>query len=539
MVDERKDEPKDGPKTEAPTPKQIREAVEERIRQESAAYPDPSKNNGTIPSAYVQQCLTASELGDGLLFAAVNKNRFIYNVSTGEWYEWHEHFWRRDLHDQALAGVENVVTRLLEETTELSKKIDWTIKKQDKDLRKKLEDQRYRIYRRIKTLRTMNGRDRCLRGSRSCNDPITIEGAAFDALPMYLACKNGVMDLESGKFRPGRQSDFMSMACPTEWKGWDEPATEWEKFLLDIFAGDEDLITFMHRLLGYAITGLTTEHIMPVLWGKGRNGKGTLVETFIHVLGPLACPVQAELLLSEWRPRSASAPSPDIMALKGLRIAFASETDEGRHFSSAKVKWLTGGDQLVGRNPHDRHNTHFAPTHTLFLMTNNKPGVSSGDDFAFWERMLLIPFTMSFINREPKGRNERRAVKDIKETLQEEASGILAWLVKGCLDYQKNGLPLPEAVTKATLEYREDEDLLGQFVDGYLVRDTGAKTTSADLYDLFNRWYKKFMSSKGISHKRFGSMMKKKFNPRKIGGNVHYIGVEIDPVKAADLRGED
>jgi putative DNA primase/helicase len=226
------------------------------------------------------------------------------------------------------------------------------------------------------------------------------------------------------------------------------------------------------------------------------------------------------------------------MGLKGLRLACASETDEGRHFSSAKVKWLAGGDQLVGRNPHDKYDTRFAPTHTLFLMTNNKPGVTSGDDFAFWERMHLIPFTVSFVTRLPQENNEREADKYIAEKLKAEASGILSWLVKGCLDYQRHGLPLPQAVTDATLEYREDEDLLGQFVDAYLIRDPGAKTKSSAIFDVFNRWYKKNMSSKGISHKRFGTMMKRKFKDRKLSGVVHYVGVAVDQYKAAEL-GED
>ncbi len=175
---------------------------------------------------------------------------------------------------------------------------------------------------------------------------------------------------------------------------------------------------------------------------------------------------------------------------------------------------------------------------TSISMTNNKPGVSSGDDFAFWERMHLIPFKISFVSREPKGPNERPAVKGLPDLLKKEAPGILAWLVRGCLDYQKNGLPLPQAVINATLEYREDEDNLGQFIEAYCTLDPNAKVQSSDIFAKFDIWFKKNISVKGISHKRFGQMMNKKFERKKITGVNHYVGVELDTFKAAEL-GED
>ena len=124
------------------------------------------------------------------------------------------------------------------------------------------------------------------------------------------------------------------------------------------------------------------------------------------------------------------------MSLKGIRMAFASEIDEGQRFSAAKIKWFTGKDELVGRNPHDKYPTHFNPTHKLCLQTNTQPQAPPNDK-AFWERLHLIPFLISFVNRDPQESHERRAILDLDRQVLKEAPGILAWLVAGCLLWQR------------------------------------------------------------------------------------------------------
>lgn len=504
----------------------IRRSVEMRINAEAAAYPDGSKNNGKIPSRYVEECMAANELGDGLLYASLLKDRLIYNATSSEWMRWLGHHWKRDIHDGALASVENVVDRLLEETSHITEQINWSIKKKEDDIKARLERYKDRIYKRISRLRTDRGRNACLKFARSCNDPLTIEGGDFDLHPWLLGCANGVIDLRSGKFRDGRPEDYISLSSPIEWKGIDEPAPEWQAFLLEIFEDDKDLVSYIQRLFGYGITGLSSEHVLPVFWGQGRNGKGVMVEVITHVLGHLSGSIQSELLLDQKRPRSSAGPSPDIMGLKGLRLAFASETDDGQKFSAAKVKWLTGGDQLVGRNPHDKYETRFKPTHTLFLLTNNKPH-AAGDDFAFWERLHLVPFRLSFVSRDTVIENERPAKKGLAEDLKKEDSGILAWLVRGCLQYQKDGLNPPDVVKKATAEYRRDEDLLGEFIEDHCYLDPHAKTKASDLYDKFAEWFEANISKNVIKQKRFGTMMTRRFEKAKSIGVVVYKGIGL------------
>jgi len=387
---------------------------------------------------------------------------------------------------------------------------------------------REKIKKRIQKLRKRNGRDSCLLFSRSCANPITITGDETDINPWLLGCKNGVLDLRSGDFRDGRYEDMITKACPTEWKGYDTPCDEFIKWLMEIFEDNSEIVSFIQRALGYAITGLNTEHFLLVLTGQGRNGKGTLVEILTYVLGSIAGAIQSEMLLANKNSKNTAGPSPDIMGLKGMRLAFASETDDGQRFSPSRVKWLTGGDELVGRAPHDKYETRFKPTHTLILLTNHVPHVSP-DDFAFWERIFLIPFNLSFVKRTNLAPNERPAIPGLADKLKKEACGVLAWLVKGCLLYQKHGLNPPEKITSTTNEFRRKEDLLADFIDEMCHVSPDASVRATDIYDKFKTWYEENISKKyPISQKRFGEMMGRRFEKRKTSGNFYYDGVGIN-----------
>jgi putative DNA primase/helicase len=226
------------------------------------------------------------------------------------------------------------------------------------------------------------------------------------------------------------------------------------------------------------------------------------------------------------------------MTLRGLRMAFASETDEGRRFSPAQVKWLTGSDTLVGRHPYDKHEIYFEPTHTLFLQTNHRPHTSLSDDFAFWERMSLIEFTLSFVNREPKAENERRGDPGLKEKLLQHKSGILAWMVKGCLEWQRHGLKQPDKVEASTQEYRKSENFLDSFLeDRCIIGDPAIMSTkAAEIYDDYVDWNKRNNGENAwtASSTKFGTLMGKKFERRKSSGIMKYLGVGL----LADREGE-
>lgn len=509
---------------------EIKRKVEERRKAEAAAQdPGPDMKGGSgggITSGFVRKCLFANELGDGMIFAERFREQYVFVKNYSSWYRWTGHFWEHDVLDRSHAAVETVAEVYLEEAKKLVSDIDAALKAGKKDRAKDLENLQGKIYRRVQRLRSDRGRTNTLKFAHTNpQNAIAISGDEFDQDPWILGVKNGVVDLRTGELRPGRRDDWIMKAAPTEWRGLDTEAPTWERFLSEVLADDQEVIDFLGRLFGYAITGLCVEHILPVLVGQGRNGKGTIIETLMAVLGPLAAPIPAELLLDQGRVRNSAGPSPDIMALRGVRIAFASESDENRRFSHSKVKWLTGGDTLTARNPHDRDFTTFAPTHTLFLITNHEPNASA-DDYAFWERVAMIPFPLSFVTRQPVYDNERPADIHLREKLSAEAPGILAWLVRGCLAWQHHGLNPPPAVKKATDAYRRDQDRLADWIDECCYLDPAASVKASEAYDNFKTWWEKNVSKKVPSQHKFGKWMTRRFRKEKSGVYVYY-GIDI------------
>ena len=498
--------------------------VDARVEAENKQLKDGLSSKPEINSAFIVNCLYANELGDGCLYAAIHLDKFIFDKLSLEWFCWNGHHWELDLLDRAKGSVEEVAECYLQEAQNLVPRIAEATTNGNKEKTKKLESLQATIYKRVKRLRSERGRINTLNFAHTnleCS--LAIKGDNFDQNKFLLGVKNGVIDLRTGELLAGRPEDYINKASPIEWMGFDAPAPVWTSFLESVFENKQDIINYLRRLLGYGITGSTKEHVLPVFWGKGRNGKGTIVEVINYVLGDLAGPIQSEMLLDQGRVKNSAGPSPDIMALKGLRMAFASESDEGRRFSPSKVKWLSGGDTLTGRNPHDKYQTSFRSTHKLILLTNNKP-MAPADDFAFWERVQLIEFKLSFVNRSPMGENERPADKDLVVKLRSEAPGILAWLVRGCLEWQeRGGLDPPPAIKEATSEYRREEDILADFLDECTYQDPEASIGAADIYSAFHTWWEKNMSKKSVpSQKKFGKWMQHKFHREKHGTYIYY-----------------
>jgi putative DNA primase/helicase len=504
--------------------KKVKQRVDSEKRAEREVTPkDP------ISANFILECLNENELGDGTLFIKLYKDKFVFDASSGEWMIWNEYHWKRDEVNEALVAVDAVAQNYIEEAT----RVAWRIAKENtknngQGNTDKLEKTQKELYRRAKKLRGETGRNHCLSFARANpNGSLAVVGDVFDQNPWLMPCSNGVVNLQTGELEPGRPGDYLRKASPARWEGLNTPAPTWEKFLKGIFQKNDNLIEYVQRLFGYGITGSVRENVLPILCGEGRNGKSVLVKTIHFVMGELASTVSSEMLLDQGRSRSSSAPSPDVMSLRGVRLAFASETEQGRRFATSRVKHLSGGDPLRGRNPHDKYEVEFLPTHLLLLMTNHKPQAAA-DDFAFWERVQLIPFNVKFISgRKSLNDDEKPADPELHEKLKAEASGILAWLVRGCLDWQKNkGLNPPAIVKDATAEYRSDEDILGEFLEECCWIDPQAEVKATEIYRRFEAWWVDNISNRPVSQIRFGKWMKRRFERIKRDVNI-YLGVGL------------
>lgn len=454
----------------------------------------------------INNALQQNETGDADLLAANFAGKIAYDHAESAWYIYTRNYWQPDrkrqvfellirdiaplyLHAAAIAQS-NKETELVKELTARAKALN--------------------AYKRINNVLSL----------ATANPRLALTGDEWDTKPWVLGVANGVIDLVTGVYRPGDPKDYIRAHAPVNWEGLETPAPKWEKFISEIFNGDVELIAFVQRLLGYAIAGQSTEHILPIFWGEGRNGKSTLLEVLGAVLGSsLAMSSQADALMDK---SGGDAPQPFVYAMRGKRLVWASESNEGRRINAGLVKSLTGGDTVNVRTLHTKP-VAFKPSWLLLLLTNHKPHMPA-DDQAIWDRVYLIPFNLRFVD-DPKANNERKKDACIKDKLLTEAAGILAWLVRGCLEWQQSGLKPPASVQAATEEYRTEEDTLGLFIADECIESPDVKAKSATLYEQYKIWCGK-CNIPAMSLTAFGKRLARKYERIESHG-IYYLGIGL------------
>ncbi|OLN31301.1 DNA primase/helicase, phage-associated [Desulfovibrio sp. DV] len=515
-----------------PTPEEIaqaRELVERRVKEEGAATPPAT--TPAVDHEFVKRCLYAGQKGDGLMFAAMHRGRLLCAPELkGQWFEWTGSYWKQVTVYRAEAAVEAVVARYDETRLHFEAQIAEARQAHDDETVKRLDKLCKRLRKNIDDLREGSGVTASLRFALSNDDPLLVRMEDFDADPYLLGVANGVVDLRTGEFRDARPTDLLRRTCGVAWEGIDAPCPTWDAFVTEIVGEDPEVAAFIQRVFGYAAAGLSSEPLFVVLAGEGRNGKTVMVETLGKVLGDYMGPIPAELLLDQGQARDADKPTPTIMSLNGLRIAYAAETDDNRRFSISRVKWLSGDDRLTGRYMWDRDPSSFYPTHTLFLLTNHRPHAGA-HEYAFWDRLRLVNFPFRYVDN-PKGEGERLRDRTLPARLEQELPGILAWLVRGCLLWQSEGILPPKSVLAATEEYKREEDHIQDFVEECLIRtpeEKDTRVTATAIYELYTRWHLKNRGKYVPTMNTFGKHLGRKIHKERRGGVIYYYEVRLNP----------
>ena len=496
-----------------------------------------------IPEAdldIVLDCYRKDEWGDALLFAHLFEHQCVYDHMEKAWYLWQGHSWKRDevgrirqlvsgpLASVYLKAAADMNARLGEQNIEENLYLEDEAE-QEQDQKRLLQ----------KLIKGFMGRAFALRGlSRNthvlafaCTDErLALTSDRWDTDPWLLGTSEGVLDLRTGKPRDGIPDDYIRTIIPTKWQGIEVQAPRFERFLQEIFGDRTDeertaLIAFLQRALGYGITGNVSEHIFLLLYGEeGRNGKDTLMSVLHHVLGITVGAVSNDVILSSGRKGTPGAAKPHLCSLQGKRIAWASETDKGARFDIGQVKFLTGGGTIPARQLYGKEYA-FEPSHLLLLLTNNKPHADSHDK-AFWERLCPITFHLRFVDQ-PAGSLERKRDRELGTALQSEASGILAWLVQGCLDWQQHGLGIPPCVLQERVVYREEEDTLHHFIADCCVLAPEARVKSAQLFKRYMQWAEDNNITRKMSGTTFGLEMKRTFQQQRNNQGTYFRGIGL------------
>ncbi|MGX0846455.1 putative DNA primase/helicase [Staphylococcus capitis] len=333
----------------------------------------------------------------------------------------------------------------------------------------------------------------------------------FDKDDMLLNVANGYIDLTSRELYKHDINKMFSQITNTDYTEKMQPAV-WLDFLNDIFAGDKAVIRYIQKALGYSLTGSTREQIMFILFGKGRNGKSIFVEVISEILGDYSNNMQAKSLMVKKNDNI----NTDIARLSKARFVTSSEPNEGFRFDEGLIKQLTGGDKVTARFLYAEE-FEYTPKFKIWVSTNHKPIIRGTDD-GIWRRLVLIPFDVQI--------PEEKVDKDLKYKLLREAPAILNWMAEGAYMWMQEGLAMPEKLKEASKDYRNEMDVIEQFIEDECKRVDDGKEKANELYELYKQWANNNGNYK-MSNKDFGIKMKEKFKYKKTNSGMFYFGLKI------------
>jgi putative DNA primase/helicase len=305
---------------------------------------------------------------------------------------------------------------------------------------------------------------------------LAVRSDDLDADPWLLNVANGVVDLRTGELLEHDPKHLLTRQAHAAYHP-DAAAQSWQTFLERV-QPDPQVRAFLARLTGLALVGAQREHLLPIDYGTGANGKSTFHGAITEALGDYAGKVPVELLVGRGSDRT--GPTPELMALRGRRLVVADEPEAGARLREAHVKALTGGDRIVARPMYAKGGmVEFDPSHLLVLVTNHRPAVA-GTDEGIWRRLLLIPWAVSV----PKPEQD----PDLPDRIAAEADGVLAWAVAGCLAWQRDGLNPPAQVQAATADYRAEQDHLATFIEDECIVSAAVRVPPGKLRAAYEDW---------------------------------------------------
>ena len=304
---------------------------------------------------------------------------------------------------------------------------------------------------------------------------LAVEDHRLDADPWLFNVENGTIDLRTGRREKHDPRDLLTKIAPVR-ANRSAKCPLFKKFLKRITGDDAGLRAFIQKAAGYSLSGATTEQVLFFVHGKsGNNGKSTLVNLIRDMLGDYGCHTPTETLLTKQYDNNIPA---DLARLDGARMVTAIEANFNRHLDEAKIKAMTGGEPITARFMRQNFFS-FTPEFKLWLVANDRPRVR-GTDAAFWRRMRVIPLNIKIPSSERD--------KDLPNKLRAEWPGILAWAVRGCRKWQREGLAQPAGVRSATKGWQKEMDHLKRFVTEELIIAPGLKISASQLFDRYTKW---------------------------------------------------
>lgn len=400
-----------------------------------------------------------TDIGAGMLFADFYQEQLRYVPERKSWFYYEDGIWAQDIGGlkamkfcMTLANLLHMYALRIEDEHKRKIYMDYS---------KKWQSHNYRV--------------NVLKDAQVYH-PISI--SEFDSDPYVFNCKNGTLDVRKRTCLEHKSSDKLTKTSNVVFNP-NAHSDRWDNFILEIMSGDKEKAKFLQKIFGYGLTGDTRHECMTILYGAStRNGKGTLCESILKVLGSYGCTARPETIAQKSNTNS-SQPSEDIARLAGVRFVNISEPGKGLVLNAAQVKSMTGNDTLNARFLHE-NSFDFRPLFKLYINTNYLPTVNDMTIFTSG-RIIIIPFEKHFDESEQDKSLKKEFAKN------EVQSAILNWLLDGYELLQKEGLAIPQSVKDATAQYQHNSDKLQLFIDECMEQGDYEEKTST-IYLNYRNW---------------------------------------------------
>jgi putative DNA primase/helicase len=445
-----------------------------------------------------------TDAGNGERFAAMHKDTARYCPEWKKWLVWDGMRWTRDTRGEVFLKAKLTARSITEDLKDCF----------DSETRKSI----------YKWAAQCEGgqRIREMLSAAEKEPEIAVLAGELDQNPWLFNLPNGTLDLHTGKLLEHDPSDLITQIGGCEYDAHAQ-CPNWHVFLDQLFPDKEDKDTqaitpsgmphYLQRVIGYSLTGTITEQMINVLQGKGSNGKSLTVGTMLALFGEYGHTMEPDTITVRRNEKMAT----DIADLFGKRFVDCAETDEGKRFNEAMIKRMTGGEKLIGERKYENPFA-FTPQFQIFFSTNHRPEVR-GTDKGIWRRIQLVAFEQTFwdADKGETGLPHLQANKNLAEELKAELPGILNWAIEGCLAWQKDGLKAPVQIQNATNQYREEQDVLGAFLEDKCEMTTGVSVGFKELYTKYGSWCEEVSEFK-IKQRAFNNALRERGFESEQGG---------------------
>jgi putative DNA primase/helicase len=400
------------------------------------------------------------DIRNGKVFAGMHRDKLLFAKPMGRWLRWDGNRWAICTCGEEMEAAKETAKQLLDEAA----KVAPTDSEKGK-----------RLFAHALHTQNLPRLEAMIRLASSEPGMVIGNASELDADPWLLGVKNGVVDLRTGTHLASDPKMLITKQCNATYTP-EADCPRFKQFLNEIFDDDLETIAAVRRLLGYTLTGTTSEEVMVICHGHGANGKSVFSNIVSNVIGEYYTVGPNCLLVA--RDKNDNSVRNDLAKLLGARLISVNELKQDAKLDEQVIKQLAGREPMSARFLHKEF-FDFQPTGKVWLRTNHRPTVT-GEDDGIWRRLVLIPFKRKF--------SEKERDTNLEAKLLDERDGILAWMVQGALNWQTHGLLLSPTIMAESGAYRKDSDLLGEFIEDETEVSPSERTEQGELFLQWKFW---------------------------------------------------